>query len=214
MNRENPTKIDTPQVQVYWRKLPELVKKDGIPQAQDLESYKRRLFNFEKFVRVLNQTYDLSKENSFSCVLRLKHVQSSLVKKQKQQKYNIDNYSILIILSILKSIDFKVNIAIVVMMAIMMVQASLVRVLQRPLDQINNPAVFSKRNPGPIAFNPSAVNKKEENFEIPTVQAEEITDDGSLLARTKRHHKGGYYGGYNRGGYYGYRYPYYSYNNG
>lgn len=46
MNRENPTKIDTPQLQVYWRKLSELVKKDGIPQAQDLESYKRRLFNF------------------------------------------------------------------------------------------------------------------------------------------------------------------------
>lgn len=109
------------------------------------------------------------------------------------------------------------NIAIVVMMAIMMVQASLLRVLQRPLDQINNPAVFStsfsKRTPGPIAFNPSAENKKEENFEIPTVQAEGVTDDGSL-ARTKRHHKGGYYGGYNRGGYYGYRYPYFSYNNG
>jgi len=70
------------------------------------------------------------------------------------------------------------------------------------------------QNPGPIpiAFN-LAADREEDNFETPAVQVEEVTDNDSL-ARTKRHHKGGYYGGYYNRGYYGYRYPYYSYNNG
>ena len=92
-------------------------------------------------------------------------------------------------------------------MAVMMVQAQ-----QRPSVQVNNPAVFSEQNPDSIVFNPAAV-QEEENFEAPAVQAEEITDDGSLVRAKRTHHKGGYYGGYNRG-YYGYNYPYYSYNNG
>jgi len=89
------------------------------------------------------------------------------------------------------------------MMAVMMVQAQ-----QRPSVQVNNPAVFSEQNPGPIAFNPAAV-QEEENFEAPAVQAEEVSDDGSLVRTKRGGHKGGYYRGY-----YGYRYPYYSYNNG
>lgn len=101
----------------------------------------------------------------------------------------------------------KVNISIVVMMAVMVVQAQ-----QRPSIQINNPAVLSEQNPSPFAFNPSPAEQEEENFEVPAVEAQEFNDD-SFLTRAKRHHKGGYYGGYNRG-YYGYGYPYYSYNNG
>jgi len=94
------------------------------------------------------------------------------------------------------------------MMAVMMVQAQ-----QRPLVQINNPAA-SQQNPGPIpiSFNPAAV-LEEDNFEAPATKAGEAIDDS--LVRTKRGgHKGGYYGGYYNRGYYGYRYPYYSYNNG
>ncbi len=95
------------------------------------------------------------------------------------------------------------------MMAVMVVQAQ-----QRPSLQVNNnPAVFSEQNSGPIAFNPAATVQKEENFEVPTAQIGETNDDS--LVRTKRGgHKGGYYGGYYNRGYYGYRYPYYSYNNG